>query len=99
MHLGDKHLHKLRGNRGTSNASWKKKVTILEIIFIPRSSPLESSALLGLSAGNTSGIHWFLLEYLPPLWIQVLVVLEAKIAARPVCLNELRVGTVQSLGK
>lgn len=35
VHLGDNHLHDLRGNRRTSNDSWKKeeKMTFLETVY------------------------------------------------------------------
>lgn len=52
-----------------------------------------------LKAGKTFGIHWFPSKYFLFLRIQVPVILDAKAAARPVCLNELRVGRVHLLGK
>lgn len=64
VHLGDNHLHDLRGNRRTCNDSWKKeeKMTFLETIYLfPGAS--EGSALPDLNAGKIFGIHWFLSKY------------------------------------
>lgn len=40
------------------------------------------------NVGKTWGIHWFRSKYVLNLFIQILVVLEAKAAARPICLSQ-----------